>query len=597
VFRVFQTYSCSNNRCSSYRNDRLVNDCQFGCNNGNCNVPQCTQDLQCGSITTQRFCSGGNVMTRTLTPKCLSNSCTSQTNEVLSQVCNYGCSNGECIIAQIRCSSNSDCNDGNSRTVDECINAGTPQSYCRNTQVACMNDGECGISGFVDGNFCSYGDVFRQYVSYSCLNAGTLNSNCQIAAENRLINDCQFGCNNGNCNVPQCTQDSQCGSVSSVRMCVGLNVIDRVTTPKCTSNNCNSVVNDNIVQRCDYQCSGGACVSRPECLTASDCGSDGFIGDNFCSSGDVYRIFKTFSCLSNKCSSSQSNRLISDCLNGCSNGQCISQLPQCSDGIDNDGDRLVDYPADLGCTSTTDNDEYNAPPQCTQDRDCGTVSTVRMCVGLNVIDRVTTPKCLSNSCSSLVNDNIVQRCDYQCSGGACVSRPTLPQCSDGIDNDGDRLIDYPADPGCTSTTDNDEYNAPIVCNRDSDCGITGFIDGNFCSAGDVFRVFQTAVCNNPGTINSDCMISRENRLVQDCLNGCSGGSCTSQLPQCSDGIDNDGDRLVDYPADPGCTSTTDNDEYNAPILPQCSDGIDNDGDRLVDYPADRGCTGMTDNSE
>ena len=30
------------------------------------------------------------------------------------------------------------------------------------------------------------------------------------------------------------------------------------------------------------------------------------------------------------------------------------------------------------------------------------------------------------------------------------------QCSDGVDNDSDGLIDYPADPGCTSATDNDE---------------------------------------------------------------------------------------------------------------------------------------------
>ena len=33
-------------------------------------------------------------------------------------------------------------------------------------------------------------------------------------------------------------------------------------------------------------------------------------------------------------------------------------------------------------------------------------------------------------------------------------------CSDGVDNDGDGLIDYPNDPGCTSPYDNDEYNAP-----------------------------------------------------------------------------------------------------------------------------------------
>ena len=63
---------------------------------------------------------------------------------------------------------------------------------------------------------------------------------------------------------------------------------------------------------------------------------------------------------------------------------------------------------------------------------------------------------------------------------------------------------------------------------------------------------------------------------------------------CSDGLDNDGDGLIDFPADPGCTGTDDGDETDPP---QCSDGKDNDGDGLVDFPADKGCTGADDNDE
>ena len=33
-----------------------------------------------------------------------------------------------------------------------------------------------------------------------------------------------------------------------------------------------------------------------------------------------------------------------------------------------------------------------------------------------------------------------------------------PQCKDKIDNDGDSLIDYPADPGFTGPNDNSEFN-------------------------------------------------------------------------------------------------------------------------------------------
>lgn len=63
---------------------------------------------------------------------------------------------------------------------------------------------------------------------------------------------------------------------------------------------------------------------------------------------------------------------------------------------------------------------------------------------------------------------------------------------------------------------------------------------------------------------------------------------------CADGQDNDGDGLVDFPNDPGCSAADDGDETDPP---QCSDGKDNDGDGLVDFPNDKGCTGAEDNDE
>ena len=72
------------------------------------------------------------------------------------------------------------------------------------------------------------------------------------------------------------------------------------------------------------------------------------------------------------------------------------------------------------------------------------------------------------------------------------------------------------------------------------------------------------------------------------------------MPKCENGVDDDGDGKVDWPADPGCTDGADNDEYNSPPPPprrQCSDGVDNDGDGKIDYPNDPGCTGTADNDE
>jgi hypothetical protein len=73
-------------------------------------------------------------------------------------------------------------------------------------------------------------------------------------------------------------------------------------------------------------------------------------------------------------------------------------------------------------------------------------------------------------------------------------------------------------------------------------------------------------------------------------------------PACSDGVDNDGDSLIDM-ADPGCTGADDIDEGNNVVVPYpvppvppvppnpvpaCSDGVDNDNDSFIDL-FDPGC--------
>jgi hypothetical protein len=48
---------------------------------------------------------------------------------------------------------------------------------------------------------------------------------------------------------------------------------------------------------------------------------------------------------------------------------------------------------------------------------------------------------------------------------------------------------------------------------------------------------------------------------------------------CQNGVDDDGDGLIDYPADPGCQ----NDTSFAQESPACQDGIDNDLDGKIDF--------------
>ena len=132
----------------------------------------------------------------------------------------------------------------------------------------------------------------------------------------------------------------------------------------------------------------------------------------------------------------------------------------------------------------------------------------------------------------------------------------VPTCSNGIDDDGDGLVDFPADPGCASAGDRDETDVECSDGLDNDGdGDVDFPDDPECSS--------------------------PNDTTE-------GGT-----PACGDGEDNDGDGLIDT-ADPDCTSTSDRTEKS---MGQCDDGIDNDGDGAIDFPADPGCQSANDDVE
>ena len=170
----------------------------------------------------------------------------------------------------------------------------------------------------------------------------------------------------------------------------------------------------------------------------------------------------------------------------CRNGTC--QAAQCADGADNDGDGVIDYPNDAGCTATNDDDETVPEPR--------------------------------------------------------------PQCGDFQDNDFDGRIDYPTDPDCTSAGDDDE-SSPPPCSDGRDNDGDGLID-----------------LDDPGCQGDPERFSEFN------------------LPACRNNVDDDEDMLVDFPFDPGCADRNDDDETDPEEPGECHDGIDNDEDGLTDYPDD-----------
>ena len=177
------------------------------------------------------------------------------------------------------------------------------------------------------------------------------------------------------------------------------------------------------------------------------------------------------------------------------------------------------------------------------------------------------------------------------------------QCSDGIDNDGDGLIDA-ADPGCHSDGNPNNpgsYNPGGTSETNAQC--SDGIDND----GDGLIDAKDPGCHTDGNANNAGSYNAADNDESNPAGSGNQGASSSNKPACSDGKDNDGDGLIDA-NDPGCHSDgnpnnaasynpKDTSEANAgsgtkgahgSSKPQCSDAVDNDGDGLIDA-ADPGC--------
>ncbi len=244
----------------------------------------------------------------------------------------------------------------------------------------------------------------------------------------------------------------------------------------------------------------------------------------------------------------------------------------CDDGLDNDGDGLADYSrngeGDPGCDSPSDPFETSSEYPCDDGLDNDADGSTDYRPGSATHD----PGCVS------VEDGSEREADLAC--------------DDGQDNDGDGEVDYsPAgdgDPGCDGPGDTSEFGdlEALPCDNGVDDDADGYID---------YRVITGA--GDPG-----CSDPRDDDEKYQ----------PPPLPApnafpCDDGQDNDVDGYIDG-QDPGCRQVParedtynpyEVDEYN--LAAQCDDNRDNDGDGYKDYKVngtgDPECLSPMDNSE
>lgn len=157
--------------------------------------------------------------------------------------------------------------------------------------------------------------------------------------------------------------------------------------------------------------------------------------------------------------------------------------------------------------------------------------------GVFVSDKLT--QVITEICNNNIDDNAngkIDCADLGCANNGICQPLKVEICDNNTDDDSNGKIDC-ADSACA------EFSAcklkPIteICNNNIDDDSNGKID---CA---------DSTCTN----NQNCLVSTSTSAITSPV--------SNSQPSCSDGIDNDGDGSIDFPADTGCTSTNDADEY------------------------------------
>ncbi len=205
-----------------------------------------------------------------------------------------------------------------------------------------------------------------------------------------------------------------------------------IQTRTCVDNNaCPTPTNPPPTSRaCGPTCTGLTCTGRCEQVNLASCSCDEAIpccGNGRCESGENY----------------QTCRL--DCIEPCVPNWITTEWGQCINGI-----QERSY-YDLN------NCPFTASPPPTQ-RCCleGCNVACGQCERLDPVARVCqqiTPCCGNRICEEGEKS---WSCPADC-GVPPEYGIELPQCLDGLDNDNDGFVDYPADPSCESPTDRSEF--------------------------------------------------------------------------------------------------------------------------------------------
>lgn len=218
--------------------------------------------------------------------------------------------------------------------LNDCVDFAVGGELPPQEEPECLESSDCSI-GSTSDPFCFEGDVVEDVNSNVCESEMCVPNN-----RVNLVEVCGFGCSEGAClpEPAECETDLDCPADElSDLFCQETNsdenVYQDVTSYSCVEGSCVSDEDNILIEDCGLGCFEGGCIMEEpdiECSANSDCGVDGFVDSSFCSGGDVYQDYETFTCEYpgeeySYCYSYTSEEFVEDCSYICGEGACVEE--------------------------------------------------------------------------------------------------------------------------------------------------------------------------------------------------------------------------------------------------------------------------------
>ncbi len=292
-------------------------------------------------------------------------------------------------------------------------------------------------------------------------------------------------------------------------------------------------------------------------------------------------------------------------------------IASCQNGLDDDGDGLTDYPADLGCMTSSDDSEDDpatlacgnaldddgdglidlddlgcaSPGDPDESNTCGPMQSLRDVTGQRLIRGTTrdATALFDASCNrNLAAPEVIFLFTVP-AGLASLSFDTRGSGFDTVLSVRRSCDDVLSEVGCSDDIGVNDRMSRVVLETPEAGDYFVIVDGFLDESGPFVLSVRADVADGESCPPDGAFAT--------CREGasCVGDVCAPG--PCINGLDDDGDGRVDYPEEPGCATPADLDEADPAVAPQCSNGNDDDFNGVVDFPDDPSCESAGDDSE